>query len=123
MRLYQDTLEHLFTLPYKIFEDQSSGQILQKLMKARESIQVFIGNVVNTIFTSLVGLTFVIIYAGTVHRLIMVFYAGILPVMASTMLFLSKKIKKAQQDIVTETAGLSGATTETLRNVALIKSL
>jgi len=63
MRLYQDTLEHLFTLPYKIFEDQSSGQILQKLMKARESIQVFIGNVVNTIFTSLVGLTFVIIYA------------------------------------------------------------
>ncbi len=123
MRLYQDTLEHLFTLPYKIFEDQSSGQILQKLMKARESIQVFIGNVVNTIFTSLVGLTFVIIYAGTVHRLIMVFYAGILPIMASTMLFLSKKIKKAQQDIVTETAGLSGATTETLRNVALIKSL
>ena len=63
MRLYQDTLSHLFTLPYKVFEDQSSGQILQKLTKARESIQVFIGNVVNTIFTSLVGLTFVIIYA------------------------------------------------------------
>jgi len=53
----------------------------------------------------------------------MIFYAGILPIMATTMLFLSKKIKKAQQDIVKETAGLSGATTETLRNVALIKSL
>jgi len=53
----------------------------------------------------------------------MVFYAGILPIMATSMFFLSKKIKKAQQDIVIETAGLSGATTETLRNVALIKSL
>ncbi len=123
MRLYQDTLEHLFTLPYKIFEDQSSGQILQKLMQARGSIQKFIGDVVNIIFTSLVGLTFVIIYAGTVNRLIMVFYAGILPLMGTTMLLLSKKIKQAQEKIVIETAGLSGATTETLRNVALIKSL
>ncbi len=123
MRLYQDTLQHLFTLPYKIFEDQSSGQILQKLMTARVSIQQFIGNVVNNIFINLVGLTFVIIYAGTVHRLVMLFYVGIIPIMAWTMLMLSKKIKNAQEKIVQETSALSGATTETLRNVALIKSL
>jgi len=36
---------------------------------------------------------------------------------------MSKRIKGAQQSIVRESADLSGATTETLRNIALVKSL
>ena len=36
---------------------------------------------------------------------------------------LSNKIRQAQKDIVKESAELSGATTETLRNVQLVKSL
>ncbi len=36
---------------------------------------------------------------------------------------MSKRIKGAQQSIVKESADLSGATTETLRNIALVKSL
>jgi hypothetical protein len=36
---------------------------------------------------------------------------------------MSKKIKAAQANIVRESADLSGETTETLRNIALVKSL
>jgi ATP-binding cassette subfamily B protein len=39
------------------------------------------------------------------------------------MILLSRKIKSAQSDIVKESADLSGATTETIRNIALVKSL
>ncbi len=123
MNLFQDTLGHLFTLPYSIFEDQQSGQILEKLLKARQNIQTFIGNLINTAFTSLVGLIFVIGYASTVHRIPAVFYASLLPIMGTVMLLMSKRIKWAQQKIVKESADLSWATTETLRNIALVKSL
>jgi len=54
MNLYQKTLSHLFTLPYKIFEDQQSGQILEKLLKARQNIQTFISNMITIFFTSVV---------------------------------------------------------------------
>lgn len=123
MRLYQKTLSHLFTLPYKIFEDQQSGQILEKLLKARQNIQTFIANMITIFFTSLVGLTFVIVYASTVHWLIATMYALLLPIMGTIMMLMSRKIKSAQSAIVKESADLSGATTETLRNIALVKSL
>lgn len=123
MRLYQKTLSHLFTLPYKIFEDQQSGQILEKLLKARQNIQTFIANMITIFFTSLVGLTFVIVYASTVHWLIALMYSLLLPILGTIMMLMSKKIKAAQSDIVKESADLSGATTETLRNIALVKSL
>ena len=123
MNLFQDTLTHLFTLPYSIFEDQQSGQILEKLLKARQNIQTFIANMINTAFTAVIGLLFVILYASTVHWIPAVFYASLLPIMGTVMLLMSKRIKGAQQSIVQESADLSGATTETLRNIALVKSL
>jgi ATP-binding cassette, subfamily B, bacterial len=123
MQLYQKTLSHLFTLPYKIFEDQQSGQILEKLLKARQNIQNFIVNMITILFTSVVGLTFVIIYASTVHWLIATMYGLLLPIIWTIMVLMSKKIKIAQSAIVKESADLNGATTETLRNIALVKSL
>lgn len=123
MNLFQDTLTHLFTLPYSIFEDQQSGQILEKLLKARQNIQIFIQNLINTAFTAVIWLLFVIGYASTVHWIPAVFYASLLPIMGTVMLLMSKRIKWAQQSIVQESADLSWATTETLRNIALVKSL
>jgi len=123
MNLFQDTLTHLFTLPYSIFEDQQSGQILEKLLKARQNIQTFIANLINTAFTAVIWLLFVIWYASTVHWIPAVFYASLLPIMGTVMLLMSKRIKGAQQSIVQESADLSWATTETLRNIALVKSL
>ena len=93
MNLFQDTLRHLFTLPYSIFEDQQSGQILEKLLKARQNIQTFIKSLVNTAFTSVIGLIFVIGYASTVHRIPALFYTSLLPIMGSVMYFMSRQIK------------------------------
>jgi len=123
MRIYQTSIRHAFSLPYRILEDQQSGQLLDKLNKARQSIQTFITSLINNVFVALVGLLFVIIYAFTVHRLIATFYIAVMPLMGTLIYFLSKKLKKAQQAIVHETAGLAGATTETIRNVSLVKSL
>lgn len=123
MQIYQTSIRHAFSLPYSILEDQQSGQLLDKLNKARQSIQTFIISLINNVFVAIVGLVFVLIYASTVHRLITVFYAAVIPVMGIIVYTLSRQLKKAQQEIVTETAGLAGATTETIRNVGLVKSL
>jgi ATP-binding cassette subfamily B protein len=123
MNIYQTALRHAFALPYRVLEDQQSGQLLDKLNKARQSIQTFITSLINNVFVAVVGLVFVLIYASTVHRLIAVFYASVLPLMWWIIYLLSKQLKAAQQAIVTETAWLAGATTETIRNVGLVKSL
>lgn len=123
MRIYQTSIRHAFSLPYKILEDQQSGQLLDKLNKARQSIQSFITSLINNVFVAFVWLLFVLIYASTVHRLITAFYASVIPVMWLIVYTLSKRLKKAQQAIVTETAELAGATTETIRNVWLVKAL
>ncbi|MBP6257195.1 ABC transporter ATP-binding protein [Patescibacteria group bacterium] len=81
MNIYQTALRHAFALPYRVLEDQQSGQLLDKLNKARQSIQTFITSLINNVFVAVVGLVFVLIYASTVHRLIAVFYASVLPLM------------------------------------------
>lgn len=123
MTVYQNTIRHIFSLPYAAFEDQQSWQLLQKLQKARDSLQQFITSLINNIFVALVWLVFVFLYAIKVHRLVAVFYWLVLPLMGTVVFLLSKRLKKAQAAIVQETAWLAGSTTETIRNVSLIKSL
>ena len=123
MQIYQETIRHAFSLPYSVFEDQSSGQLLQKLLKARTDIENYIKNLINILFVSLVVIVFVLIYAFTVHWLPGVIYAALIPVMTLTSALLSKRIKKAQSNIVKESALLAGTTTEAIRNVSLIKLL
>lgn len=94
--IYQDTIAHTFSLPYAVFEDQQSGQLLSKLVKAKESIQTYIASLVNVVFFALVGVAFVLIYAATVDWRVTAMYALLIPLMAVTTIGLSKKIKKAQ---------------------------
>lgn len=121
--LYAQSIAHSFSLPYAVFEDERSGELLSKLQKARTDSVSFIGNAVNILFFSLVGVIFVLIYASSVHPVIGLVYFLIIPTLGLATFTLSRKIKEAQQLIVRETASLSGSTTETLRNVELVKSL
>ena len=121
--LYARSVEHSFSLPYSIFEDQSSGELLNKLQKARADSQTLINNSVNILFLSLISIIFVLAYATYVHWLIGLTYFLVFPILGTVIYVLSKKIKQAQMMIVRETASLSGSTTETLRNVELVKSL
>ncbi len=122
-RLYGDSIAHAFSLPFSVFEDQRSGELLQKLQKARTDIQAFIKGMIDYVFLSLVSMAFVLGYAYYVHLYIGLAYTLILPVIGLTGFYLSRRIREAQKDIVAESADLAGSTTETLRNVELVKSL
>jgi len=123
MQIYQETIRHAFSLPYSVFEDQSSWQLMQKLIKARTDIEAFIKNSINILFVSLVAMIFVLFYAFYVHRLIGTIYACLIPFMMLTTTTLSRRIKQAQSRIVKESSVLAWTTTESIRNVSLIKLL
>jgi len=122
-RIYSDGIRHSLELPYSVFEDQRSGETLGKLQKVRTDIERLTNSVVNILFISLVGLVFVMIYTAFVHWSIAVVYFLTIPVLGLLVSVLSRKIKKIQKVIVAETTALAGATTESLRNIELVKSL
>ena len=122
-QLYERSVTHALSLPYAVFEDQRSGEILQKMHKARADAQSLIQNFVNLMFVSMISLVFVTIYAFTVHWSIGSAYLLLAPSIGTLMFFISRRIKAQQRIIVTQTAELAGSTTETLRNVELVKSL
>jgi ATP-binding cassette, subfamily B, bacterial len=121
--LYSHSVAHSFSLPYAIFEDQRSGELLQKLQKARLDVQQLIVNFVDIVFVALVGIVLVIAYAFYVNWIIGLLYFLVIPILGTVLFFIGRKIKLIQKTIVVESANLAGSTTETLRNVELVKSL
>src|SRR6266567_4871158 len=122
-QIYSDGIRHSLELPYSVFEDQRSGETLGKLQKVRTDVERLINASINILFISLVGIVFVMVYAFTVHWLIAPVYFLTVPVLGILSSVLSRKIKKIQKVIVAETTALAGATTESLRNIELVKSL
>ncbi len=122
-RLYTDGLKHSLQLPYQQFEDQRSGETLSVLIKARADCEKLISNAINIIFSTLVGLVFVIIIAFKISPMLPLIYIVGAVVLSLLISFLSKKIKFIQKKIVNETTSLAGSTTESLRNIELVKSL
>ena len=122
-RLYSDGLRHSLELPYAVFEDQRSGETLGKLQKVRLDVERLIAASIGTLFTTLVGVIFVMVYAFTVHWVIAPVYFATVPLLGILSSVLSRKIKTIQKVIVAETTALAGSTTESLRNIELVKSL
>ena len=122
-KIYSDGLAHSLELPYSVFEDQRSGETLGILQKVRTDTEKLITAFINIVFTSLVGVTFVFIYAINIHWSIAVVYVSVIPILGFISSVLSKKIKVVQKTIVKETTTLAGSTTESLRNIELVKSL
>ncbi|HCN85262.1 MAG TPA: ABC transporter ATP-binding protein [Sphingobacteriaceae bacterium] len=123
VRIYSDGLAHSLELPYSVFEDQRSGETLGILQKVRLDSEKLINAFINILFTSLVGITFVFVYAINIHWSIAVVYLSVIPILGTISSVLSKKIKVVQKIIVQETTALAGSTTESLRNIELVKSL
>src|SRR5882724_4846393 len=122
-RLYSDGIRHSLQLPYSVFEDQRSGETLGKLQKVRTDVERLISVAINVLFTSLVGIIFVMAYAFSVHWLIAPVYFLTVPILGVLSSVLSRRIKQIQKVIVAETTALAGSTTESLRNIELVKSL
>lgn len=123
MQIFNDGLRQTLRLPYDGFEDQSSGETLSKLQKVRTDTERFIYSFINILFSTFVGMGFLIWYAVTKHwALIPVFLIGVLLLGGLTSL-LSRKIKTIQRQVVRQTNIMSGSITESIRNIELVKSL
>ncbi|GDX51151.1 ABC transporter ATP-binding protein [Bacteroidota bacterium] len=122
-KMYTDGIKHSLELPYEEFEDQRSGETLGILQKVRTDVERLLNSFINVLFTSVIGIIFVTIYAFSVSWIVAPAYFSMIPIIAIISSVLSKKIKKIQKVIVGETTALAGSTTESLRNIELVKSL
>lgn len=122
-RIFTDGLRHSMKLPYWEFEDQRSGETLSILTKVRADTEKFITAFNNILFGVFVGLVFVAVYSFSLHWTIMPVYVAGVALLSVLTSVLSKKIKRIQKYIVGETNALAGASTESLRNIELVKSL
>ncbi|WP_419802398.1 ABC transporter ATP-binding protein [Mucilaginibacter sp.] len=122
-KMYADGLEHSLKLPYQVFEDQRSGETLGVLQKVRLDTEKFITSFISVLFVSLIGMMAIIFYSLTVSYKVTLVYFAAIPVITFVSMFLSRKIKTIQTKIVKQTTALAGSTTESLRNIELIKSL
>lgn len=122
-KIFTDGLKQAMGLPFQEFEDQRSGETLSILEKVRNDTERFILYFINILFPTVTGIVFVIWYATSKHwALAPVYFGGIIVIGFLTSL-LSKKIKTIQRIIVKETTTLAGSTTESLRNIEIVKSL
>jgi ATP-binding cassette subfamily B protein len=122
-KMYADGLQHSLELPFQTFEDQRSGETLGILQKVRTDSEKFITSFISILFSSIVGLIFVVVYSLAVSYKVTLVYFAAVPIIAFTSWLLSRKIKVVQKSIVKETTALAGSTTESLRNIELVKSL
>ncbi|EMR01931.1 ABC transporter ATP-binding protein [Cesiribacter andamanensis] len=123
MQIFNDGIRQTLRLSYQEFADQRSGETLSILQKVRTDTERFINSFINILFSSLVGIGFLVWYAITTHwALVPVFVIGILVLGGGTGL-LSRHIKGLQRSINRETYKMSGVITESLRNIELVKSL
>jgi len=122
-KMYTDGLAHSLKLPYQVFEDQRSGETLEKLQRVRQDTQNLITSFINILFFSAIGFVFVIIYAFFVSWAVAVVYLAMVPILSVATMMLSKKIKIVQIKIVKQSTALAGSTTESLRNIELVKSM
>jgi len=121
--MYTDGIKHSLNLPYEDFEDQRSGETLGKLQKVRSDSEKLIQSFIGIFFQSLVGILFVVIVAIQLNWRIVPLFLATIPLLAIISNLLSKRIKTISKTILGETTSLAGGTTESLRNIELVKGL
>lgn len=123
MQIFNDGIRQTLRLSFQEFEESHSGETLSILQKVKTDTERFVNAFINILFSSFVGMGFLIWYSITKNwMLVPVFVIGIL-VLGSLTGLLSKKIKTVQRSINRETNKMAGVITESLRNIELVKSL
>lgn len=122
-RIFTDGIKHTLALPYATFEDHRSGETLNILQKVRADSERLISLAINLLYTSVVGIVVVFVASFSVHWLIAPVFLSAMVVVGVSSSVLSKQIKVIQKIIMKETSTLAGTTTESLRNIELVKSL
>jgi len=123
VQIFNDGLKQTLRLSYQEYADQNSGETLSILQRVRRDTERFITAFINILFSSIVGVGFLVWYAITKHwALVPVFLVGMVVLGGLTSL-LSAKIKTMQRSINRASNKMSGVITESLRNIELVKSL
>lgn len=123
MNIFNDGLKQTLRLSFQEFEESRSGTTLAVLQKVKTDAERFINSFINVLFSSLVGVGFLVWYSLNKNwMLVPVFVIGIL-LLGSLTGLLSKRIKGIQRSINRQTDKQAGIITESLRNIELVKSL
>ena len=123
MQIFNDGLRQTLRLSFQEFEESRSGETLSVLQKVKTDTERFVNSFINILFSSIVGIGFLVWYSLTKNwMMVPVFVIGIL-VLGSLTGLLSKRIKTIQRSINRETNKQAGVITESLRNIELVKSL
>jgi ATP-binding cassette subfamily B protein len=110
-------------LSFHEYEESRSGTTLSVLQKVKTDAERFINAFITVLFSSLVGVAFLLYYSLSKNWLLVpVFFVGIM-VLGSLTGLLSKRIKTVQRSINRQTDAQAGIITESLRNIELVKSL
>ena len=123
MSIFNDGLKQTLRLSFEEFEESRSGTTLSVLQKVKTDAERFINAFINVLFSSLVGVGFLIWYSINKNWLLVpVFFIGVL-LLGSLTGLVSKRIKGIQKSINRQTDKQAGVITESLRNIELVKSL
>lgn len=123
MYIFNDGLKQTLRLSFQEFEESRSGTTLSVLQKVKTDAERFINSFINVLFSSLVGVGFLVWYSFNRNWLLVpVFFIGVL-LLGSLTGLVSKRIKGIQRSINRETNRQAGVITESLRNIELVKSL
>ena len=109
--MYTDGIKKSLDLPYEDFEDQRSGETLNRLQKVRTDSEKLITLSISLVFQTIVGFTFVIVYISRIDYRIALIFLVSAPIIAVLSSFLGKRIKIISRKIVTQTNSLAGSTT------------
>lgn len=120
--IYAESVAHSLLVPFGNHQDRRSGELLQKVDRARADAENGITGVVRLYLAGL-AIAIVACYAATISWMLT---AAIVLLVGSLVLFIllvSRPIAAEQRQIVAAMAMLSGSATEMLRNVEIVKSL
>jgi ATP-binding cassette, subfamily B, bacterial len=120
--LYADVIAHTLSLPFRVLEDQRSGELLERMERARTDARGTVSQTVQIYLSSLAILA-VTLYAFYVHWLLGTLFAVCVAALAVITLAITAPIRRHQKILAAEEASLAGSATETMRNIELVKSL
>jgi ATP-binding cassette subfamily B protein len=120
--LYARSVAHSLLLPFREHEERRSGEMLQKVGKARADAETGLSGAVR-FYLAGVAIAVVTIYGLTIHWMLAAVIVGLITSLVTFVLVVSRPIRIQQREITLATAELSGSTTEMLRNLEIVKSL
>ncbi len=122
-QIFDDGLRQTLRLSYQEFEESRSGETLSVLQKVKTDTERFSASFFNILYSSVIGIAFLIWYSVTKSWLLIPVFAIGIGVLGPLTGMLSKRIRATQRSINRETAQMAGVITESLRNIELVKSL